>query len=141
MRIFLFFTVFLSLVSCSQKSSFPEAPTIGDDIVINVNNLAEKAPVFYKTRVNNTTIEFFVIKVKGQTKVYLNRCRRCFNSGLGFVFDKEYARCKSCDVMIPIDELSEGIGSCYPIHVDGRLINGQYLIARKGLYSAYYNKF
>ncbi|WP_203471984.1 Fe-S-containing protein [Dissulfurispira thermophila] len=137
----MFFAIFLFLISCSQKISFLEPSTVGEDVVINIDNLTEKSPIFYKTKIDDTTIEFFVIKVKGQTHAYLNRCRRCFNSGLGFAFDKEYMRCKSCNIIIPIDELSEGIGSCYPIHVNGRLINGQYHIARKGLYSAYHNKF
>jgi hypothetical protein len=112
------------LFSCSEKESFQYISPQGNQFII-LHNSPPEVPVFYTTEINSRRIDFFVIRIEGETRVFLNRCRRCFNSGLGFRFEDKYIRCRTCNVTYPVREVLKGIGSCYPIPVKAR-VEGRY---------------
>lgn len=107
------------VLSCSEKESFQYIQPSGDEIVL-LHESSEGIPVFYRTEIEGKRIDFFSIRLEGENRVFLNRCRKCFNSGLGFSFEDKYVRCKACNVMYPVREISRGVGSCYPIPVPSR---------------------
>lgn len=129
------------LDACSERSgdSLTKVPDNDQNIVINVEQLSGKKPRFYEINAGNKKIEFFVVKLDGQPGAYLNRCRKCFNSGLGFSFEEDTVRCKTCNEKFPLSELPTGVGSCHPIRVMGILNGGKFVIERKAVYSAYLN--
>ncbi|TAN45068.1 MAG: DUF2318 domain-containing protein [Nitrospirae bacterium] len=127
--------------ACSERggNSFTKVPDNDQSIVINVEQLSEKIPRFYEINAGNKKIELFVIKIDGQPGAYLNRCRKCFASGLGFSFEENSIRCKTCNESFPASEIPTGVGSCHPIRIKGVLNNGNFSVERKAVYSTYLN--
>lgn len=114
--------------SCKKSDEFIEVKSTDKGVFVGINNLAEKTPVFYKTELNGAEFEFFVVKINGEVKPFLNRCRRCYRSGLGFSFDKTHIRCKTCNEKFLIEDIPQGVGSCYPIPLPAKVEGEQLAI-------------
>lgn len=120
---------FILLSSCTKEEAFKTINPVNNEIVIS-HDKQDGIPEFYRTEINGKRIDFFVIRLDGELKVFLNRCRRCFNSGLGFRFEDGLIRCRACNVTYPVREISRGVGSCYPIPVKSRS-EGRYIRIKK----------
>ncbi len=125
----------LFLSSCSEDEDF-QPITMNDTESVIIHDKPEGIPSFYRTEIEKKKIEFFVIRLNGENRVFLNRCRRCFNSGLGFRFEEGLIRCKACNVTYPVREISKGIGSCYPIPVKARSEGRRLYISSRDLLEA-----
>ncbi|MBF0328502.1 MAG: DUF2318 domain-containing protein [Nitrospirae bacterium] len=141
MRVFLLLLCVFLIAACSEKSgnSFTKIPDNDQSIAMKVEQLPEKTPRFYEISSGNKKIEFFVIALDGKPGAYLNRCRKCFNSGLGFRFNEDIITCKTCNESFPLTEIPTGVGSCHPIRVKGNLSDGSFIVERKAVYYAYLN--
>ena len=73
-------------------------------------------------------INFFVIKVDNRVLSFLDACARCYPAKRGYRCEGGSIICRECNVRIPISQIEKGIGSCYPIKVEGSLRDGRYLI-------------
>lgn len=122
--IFSLFPLFLFLTSCTSTEDFVIIRDAEKGISVDVSSLTEKKPVFYKAELKGSKFEFFVIKIKGEPKAFLNRCRKCYNSGLGFRFDSTHVQCRACNESFPIEEIAHGVGSCYPISLNSSIEGG-----------------
>lgn len=123
--IFSLFPLFLFLASCTSTEDFVVIRDAEKGISVDISSLTEKKPVFYKAEFKGSEFEFFVIKIKGEPKAFLNRCRKCYNSGLGFRFDSTHVQCRACNESFPIEEIAHGVGSCYPISLNSSLEGGK----------------
>lgn len=133
--------ILLSFLSCANESAvFTEVPE-GQDVVLAAGDLVDNVPRFYRQKVGADEIEFFVVKIGGVPGAYLNRCRKCFASGRGFSFDAPLLRCRTCNETFPVESVSTGIGSCFPIHIKGTSEEGLLRIRPSDLSSAYYQRF
>ncbi len=115
-----FIVMILFFVSCSTNEVFLSPEIKGDDILIDINKLVDRIPVYYRIFNDGKKIDFFVIRGGNNIKAYLNNCRRCFSSGLGFSYEDGYLRCKTCGVRFSVDELPYGMGSCHPVIIPSR---------------------
>ncbi|MFN3480800.1 MAG: Fe-S-containing protein [Thermodesulfovibrionales bacterium] len=100
-------------------------------MIVDIEQLVEKRPLFYSYNYNNKRINFFVIKINGRVTSYLDACRECYPKKLGFGFDDGHIYCRSCNVRYPVDEIEKGLGSCYPIKITGEERGGKYFIPLK----------
>ncbi len=124
------------LISCAEEQAFQHVSPVDDEMVIS-HDKPDGIPDFYRTEINGKRIDFFVVRLNGGARVFLNRCRKCFNSGLGFRFEDGLIRCRACNVTYPVKEISRGMGSCYPIPVKSRS-EGRYIhIKKEDLMQAY----
>jgi hypothetical protein len=108
-------SVVIALTACSKKEDFIIISNAEKGISFKIAGMVEKKPVFYKAEFKDSEFEFFVIKINGEVRTFLNRCRKCYGSGLGFSFDETHVRCLACNEKFPIEEIVDGVGSCYPI--------------------------
>jgi nitrite reductase/ring-hydroxylating ferredoxin subunit len=105
----------IALAACNRNGDFIEIMNAEKGISVNIKGLIEKKPVFYKAEIKGTEFEFFVIKINGEVRAFLNRCKKCYGSGLGFSFDETHVRCRACNEKFQIEDIAHGVGSCYPI--------------------------
>lgn len=120
------------LCSCSEKSSYPEAPVSGDVIKLKTAALkeAEEAgPLFLSYLHNGKRIVFFVLKTNGNVQSYFDACAKCSPFKLGYRFSKGELLCRACGMRYPVESL-RGIGSCYPIVLEGRVEGDNYIIEK-----------
>ena len=122
-------TIMLMLLSgCATKPEYPAPPVSGDEIVITASSLAEMTPRFYSYRKDGKRYDLFVISVNGEISSYADACFECGPKKKGFVQDNRRLRCRYCGESFPLESLS-GIGSCYPIPLEGEVREGKYVIS------------
>jgi uncharacterized membrane protein len=127
----------LSLLNaCSNRAVYPEPPRIGTDIVIDTSKLEASVPKFYTFRFHNKNINFFVIKMPDKILSFLDACASCYPHKKGYRYENDAIVCRYCNTKFPINKLEEGLGNCYPIKIEGRMGNGQYLIPAADLEKA-----
>lgn len=130
---------FLLLVcSCSGKPVYPAAPFERGSVRINIADLVEKKPVFYTYREGDKRgINFFVLKLDGEVQSYFDACAKCYPKKKGYRLTGDRLDCRACDVTYSVYDLKDGIGSCYPIKLkgklEGRTEDGFYVIDREDL--------
>jgi uncharacterized membrane protein len=132
-RIVLALSVFIFICACAKKPAYPEARFDGEDVRIVLNELPEKAPVFFTFHAENKGINYFVVKVDGSVQSYFDACAKCYPKKSGYRLDGGRVVCRACDVRYDIEDLKDGIGSCYPIKLPGRLDGETYVISRRDL--------
>ena len=122
-------TIMLMLLSgCATKPEYPAPPVSGDEIVITASSLAEMTPRFYSYSKDGKRYDFFVISINGEVSSYVDACFECGPKKKGFVKDGRRLRCKYCGESFPLESLT-GIGSCYPIPLEGEEIGDRYIIS------------
>lgn len=119
--IFSLVSLLLFAAACTRTEDFIIVRDAEKGISVDIKALIEKKPVFYKAEFKGSAFEFFVIKINGEPKAFLNRCRKCYNSGLGFRFDDTHVQCRACNESFPIEDIAHGVGSCYPISLNSRV--------------------
>ena len=121
------------VLSCSRKPVYPEAPVYQGSVRIDLGMLAEKKPVFYTFYAKKKGINYIVVKLHDGVESYFDACVKCYPKKIGYMFDGDRLICRTCDVRYPLENLKEGIGSCYPIKLPGRVEAGFYLIDENDL--------
>lgn len=132
-KIMLVLTAVVLVFSCSRKPVYPEAPFSQGSVRIELGMLAEKKPVFYTFYARKKGINYVVVKLHDGVESYFDACVKCYPKKIGYLFDGDRLTCRACDVRYPLENLKEGIGSCYPIRLPGRVEAGFYLIDENDL--------
>jgi len=132
-RISILLGIILLLAACSKKPVYPEAPFDGSSIRIELAVLPEKKPVFFTFFSNKLGINYFLLKRNGNIESYFDACGKCFPRKLGFRLADDHVVCRACDVSYRLDDLKDGIGSCYPIKLKGRVEGKTFVIDRKDI--------
>jgi uncharacterized membrane protein len=120
--------------SCSKKPVYTGALFDGNRVRIELKSLPEKKAVFYTFHYgDNKGINYFVIKLNGEVQSYFDACVKCYPKRLGYRPHNDRLFCRACDVDYSVHDLKDGIGSCYPIKLNGTVDGGFYLIDKKDL--------
>jgi len=118
----------LFLAACSAQQTYPEAQRMGSNVAVEVKTLVPNIPAFFTYHYRGKKVTFFVIKVDNRVLSFLDACARCYPAKHGYRCEGGSIICRECNVRIPISQIEKGIGSCYPIKVEGSLQDGRYLI-------------
>ncbi len=121
-------SVVVLVFSCSRKPVYPEAPFSQGRVRIDLNTLPMEKPVFFTFHLHKKEINYFVVKLNGSVESYFDACVKCYPKQLGYRSERGGLTCRACDVRYPLDKLKDGIGSCYPIKLAGRVEEGVYFI-------------
>lgn len=116
------------LVACSRQPSYPAPPRQGADIVIDITQLQPEAPKFYTYEYQGKRINFFVCRVQDKVLSFLDACASCYAQKRGYRYDEGKVICRDCNMKFSMYQLEKGLGSCYPIKIDGRSEGGKYFI-------------
>lgn len=117
----------LTLLACVQKPLYAPAPVVGDEVAIDISKLKDLVPEFYSYEHKGKRYDFFVQSSGGEIAAYLDACFKCRAERKGFETTGKRLRCRSCGESFPLNNLS-GIGSCYPISVQGKLRGNTFYI-------------
>jgi uncharacterized membrane protein len=126
----------LLCASCSRQPVYPRAPQSGADIVIDAAGLKSETPEFLTHRYQGKNISYFVVKVQGSLLSFLDACSSCYSHKRGYRYADGSVTCRYCNMKFSIHQLERGLGSCYPIKIEGRMENGKYLIPLAALEAA-----
>jgi len=118
----------VSSSSCSRSRSYPAAQRTGSDIVVEISTMAPEVPKFFTYRFQGKNINFFVIKMADTTLSFLDACASCYPHKQGYSCEGNEVICRYCNTRYPLGKLDKGLGNCYPIKIEGRTVNGKYLI-------------
>jgi len=116
------------LFSCDSKTAYMPLPVKEDRIVIDIERLQEKRPEFFSATIHKKRIGFFILKIGESVESYLDACMKCYPNRMGYRAGDSYLECRYCNVRYQVDSLKTGIGSCYPIPIQGRLKGREYII-------------
>ncbi|MCL5022372.1 MAG: DUF2318 domain-containing protein [Nitrospirae bacterium] len=124
----LFAALFSLLIACTKQPGYQEPPLTGRDVAVDVKMLRPGVPLFFTYRYEGKKISFFVVRVDGRILSFLDACARCYPARLGYRFEDGYLVCRECSVKYAVGDMEKGVGSCFPLRVEGRLRDGHYLI-------------
>lgn len=116
--------------SCSRQQRYPAPPIEGENVAIQMASLPLEVPQFYSYRINGKDVNFFVIRIQDRVHSFLDACLTCYPRKLGYESKDGFVVCRACNTTYSVYKLEKGIGGCYPIHMEGRLEKGYYLIPR-----------
>lgn len=134
--------IFISLLvlsvfsSCTRQPVYPEPPKRGPEVVIDARALRPETPVFFSYQYRDKCINFFVLKVEDRVFSFLDACMSCYPQKLGYTFTDGRLTCRACGMEYSVLQIEKGLGSCFPIRIDGRLQNGEYHMSRSVLETA-----
>lgn len=115
------------LTACSRYPAYSKASVSGDEVTIDVLSLEADVPRFFTYSSGLKNINFFVIKIDNEVFSFLDACFSC-KSDLGYTFSNGHFTCKECGIKYSVSEVKNGLGSCYPIRIPGKLKDGKYYI-------------
>ena len=118
----------ICLSACSRQPSYQTPLRKGADIVIEIAGLRPDTPEFYTYLFQGKKINFFVCKVQNKVVSFLDACASCYTHKRGYRSDEGKVTCRECGMKFSIHQLEKGLGGCYPIKIEGRVVNGKYLI-------------
>lgn len=122
--------IILIFSSCSKNPVYPEAPFDGSGIRIKLSAVPEKKPVFFTFTAPPRRINFFLLRREGTIEAYFDACAKCYHKKLGYRVENEQVVCRACEVSNHLDDLKDGIGSCYPIRLKGRVEGDAFVIGK-----------
>ena len=125
--LYLLLLCLMLLAACSKHTSYSTALVSGEEVTIDALSLQPDVPRFFTYSSGNTNINFFVIKIDNEVLSFLDECVSC-KSHLGYTFSNGHFTCKECSMEYSVSEVKNGIGSCYPIRLPGKLQDGKYYI-------------
>ncbi len=132
-KMFLLLCASLLLFSCAGRHVYPEAPFDGRAVKISLSAIGSGKPVFHTFYSGGKRINYFLVKTGGSVTSYFDACAKCNPRKLGYRPEGDHVVCRACNVRYSVDDLKEGIGSCYPIRLEGRVEGGSYVIDGKAL--------
>ncbi len=118
----------LFIAACSAQPAYREAPRSGPDIAVELKTLVPDVPAFFTYHYRGKKINFFVMKVDGRVLSFFDACARCYPARRGYRYEEGSIICRECNVRYSVSQIEKGIGSCFPIRVEGSLRDGKYLI-------------
>ena len=124
------------LAACSRQPSYPPPPRQGAFIVIDIAGLQPEAPKFYTYQYQGKRINFFVCRVQDKVLSFLDACASCYAQKRGYRYEEGKVTCRDCNMKFSMYQLEKGLGSCYPIKIEGRTEDGNYLIPVAALEAA-----
>jgi uncharacterized membrane protein len=125
----LLFTMF----SCSRQPEYSPAPQSNGNIVIDVSTLKQEVPQFHTYHYKGKKISFFVLRIDDKVNSFFDACASCYPHKQGYSYKDGYVTCRYCNLKFSVYKLERGLGSCYPVKIEGRLEKGKYLIPVKTL--------
>jgi len=128
----IFFILAFIFYACSAKPSYPEVQAQGEVIKLDIRAFKEAEPVFYSYMHRGKRIDFFVLAMNGTIQSYFDACARCYPKKMGYQHIDGKLLCRACGMRFSLDSL-DGIGSCYPIPLKGRVEGENYIIDKKDI--------
>lgn len=120
-------SILLFLTACSKTPAYSKAPVAGDEVTVDALSLKPDVPQFFNYHSGNKNVNFFVIKIDNEVLSFLDACLSC-KSNLGYSFSNGRFTCKECGTEYSVSEVKNGIGTCYPIRIPGKLRDSKYYI-------------
>ena len=120
MKMTIIILVTLTLIACVQKPEYAPISVVGNEVAIDISLLKELVPTFYTYKHKGKRYDFFVQSSGGEIKAFIDACFKCGAERKGFEITGKRLKCRSCGESFPLNSLS-GIGSCYPIPIQGQL--------------------
>lgn len=90
-------------------------------------------PRFFGYGHGKASVSFFVVLLEEEVESYFNACETCHAKKRGYELRGERIVCKACGESYLVEELKQGVGSCYPVRLEGRAEGGEYLIPLEAL--------
>jgi uncharacterized membrane protein len=119
----------LTIVSCSTQPHYPIAEVSGQNVIVDPAVLQPGVPKFYSFLYHHKTINFFVLKIQDKVTSFLDACASCYSYKQGYRCEEGSVICRHCNMKFPVHKLEQGLGSCFPIKIEGKMENGKYLIS------------
>ncbi len=113
---------------CTRQPVYPPPPLIGTNVVVDIAALRPEVPQFFTYRYQGKNISFFVLKLNERVLSFLDACASCYPHKKGYRYADGSVVCGACGMKFPVSKLEKGLGGCYPIRIEGREENGNYLI-------------
>ena len=134
--IFVFFCLSFLTGGCRSQPVHTAAPVTDGQVAISLSSLQQNIPAFYTYHIRGKPVSFFVLKTEDAVESYLDACVKCYPKKLGYRFSEGKVVCKACNVSYPLTHLKDGIGSCYPIVLEGKTDGDTYRISVETLAAA-----
>jgi uncharacterized membrane protein len=122
--------------SCTRQPSYSPAPQNGSNIEIDISLLEPEIPKFFTYFYNGKKISYLVLKVDDKVSSFFDACASCYPHKMGYSYSNGYVTCRYCNLRFSVYKLEKGLGSCYPIKLEGKTVKGKYLIPVKTLEEA-----
>ena len=119
---------FLLNQACTSEQKYASPTIVGSDVVVEVSSLQPETPRFFTYHYNSKNINFFVLRLNTGVRSYLDACASCYPQKRGYRCEDGSVVCGACGLKFSIYKLEKGLGSCYPIKIDGRTEKDKYLI-------------
>ncbi len=119
----------LALLSCARTPSYPEATATDGEIRFAIETLTEDKPALFSFHHEGRRINYFVLKINGRVESYFDACAKCSPKKLGYRVSGGRLVCAACGQRYRMDDLG-GIGSCYPLRLEGRVEGASYVIEK-----------
>lgn len=115
----------IAFISCSRKPAH-ERPLVKENtVVVNTGELKPGIPRFFTWKHDHKNINFFLLKVDGNTSAYLDACVSCYSARLGYRFEDGYLVCNYCKMRYSVPEIGKGLGNCFPIKLEAKEEEGK----------------
>jgi uncharacterized membrane protein len=122
--------------ACARQHTYAAPTIIGPNAVIEISSLKTATPLFFTYQYQGKRINFFVLRLDSGVTSYLDACASCYHHQRGYRPDDGLVTCRYCNMKFPIYKLEKGLGSCYPVKIEGKAEEGKYLISLAVLESA-----
>ena len=129
-RVYFFLIVMLPIMfsACSRQHVYPAPAIDGRNAMIDISSLRPEVPQFFTYTYQGRNISFFVLKLNERVISFLDACASCYPHKKGYRYEDGSVVCGACGMKFPVSKLEKGLGGCYPIRIEGRMENGNYLI-------------
>jgi hypothetical protein len=122
--------------ACTSQHTYAAPTIIGSNAVIELSSLKTATPLFLTYQYKGKLINFFVLRLDSGVQSYLDACASCYHHRQGYRPDDGVVTCRYCNMKFSVYKLEKGLGSCYPIKIEGKTENGKYLITIAALEGA-----
>jgi len=122
--------------ACARQHIYAAPTIIGSNAVIEISSLKTATPLFFTYQYQGKRINFFVLRLDSGVQSYLDACASCYHHQRGYRPDDGLVTCRYCNMKFPIYKLEKGLGSCYPVKLEGKVEQGKYLITIAALEGA-----
>jgi uncharacterized membrane protein len=121
---------------CTRQHVYAAPTIIGSNAVIEISSLKTATPLFLTYRYKGKLINFFVLRLDSGVQSYLDACANCYYNHKGYRPDDGRVTCRDCNMRFSVYKLEKGLGSCFPIKLEGKAEQGKYLISIAALEDA-----
>jgi len=122
--------------ACTNQHTYAAPTIIGNNAVIEISSLNTATPIFLTYRYKGKLINFFVLRLDSGVQSYLDACASCYHHKQGYRPDDGQVTCRYCNMKFSVYKLEKGLGSCFPVKLEGKTEQGNYLISLAALEDA-----